>query len=67
MDLVMRTFICRTTDVAVYKLTDKELLNVKPTIDRNGNAILIVNYYDFEYCLNRVIYCDRIDAMDAEE
>ena len=62
----MRTFICRTTDVAV-KLTDKELLNVKPTIDRNGNAILIVNYYDFKHCLNRVIYCDRIDAMDEEK
>ena len=30
----MRTFICRTTDVAVYKLTDKELLNIKPTIDK---------------------------------
>lgn len=62
----MRTFICRTTDVSV-KLTDKELLNVKPTIDRNGNAILIVNYYDFEHCLNRAVYCDRIDVMDAEE
>ena len=62
----MRTFTCRTTNVSV-KLTDKELLNVKPTIDRNGNAILIVNYYDFEHCLNRVVYCDRIDVMDAEE
>ena len=29
----MRIFICRTTDVAVYELTDKELLNIKPTID----------------------------------
>lgn len=67
MDLIMRIFICKTTDIAVYKLTDKELLNVKPTIDRNGNAILIVNYYDFEYCLNRVVYCDRIDVMDIDE
>ena len=66
MDLVMRTFICRTTDVAV-KLTDKELLNVKPTIDRNGNAILIVNYYDFEYCLRQTIYCKAIDVVDVEE
>ena len=41
MDLIMRIFICKTTDIAVYKLTDKELLNIKPTIDKNGNAILI--------------------------
>ena len=63
----MRTFICRTADIVVHKLTDKELLNIKPTINKNGNAILIVNYYDFEYCLNQVVYCDRIDVMDAEE
>ena len=62
----MRTFICRIADVAV-KLTDKELLNIKPTIDRNGNAILIVNYYDFEYCLRKTIYCDRIDVIGEEE
>lgn len=62
----MRTFICRTTDVSI-KLTDKELLNVKPTIDKNGNAILIVNYYDFEYCLRQTIYCDRIDVISEEE
>ena len=63
----MRTFICRTTNVAVYKLTDKELLNIKPTIDKNGNAILIVNYYDFEYCLRQTIYCDRINVIGEEE
>ena len=62
----MRTFICRTTDVIV-KLTDKELLNVKPTIDKNGNAILIVNYYDFEHYLRQTICCDRIDVIGEEE
>jgi hypothetical protein len=67
VDLVMRIFICRTTDGTVYKLTDKELLNVKPTIDKNGNAILIINYYDFEYCLRQTIYCDRIDVIGEEE
>ena len=63
----MRTFTCRTTDIAVYKLTDKELLNIKPTIDKNGNAILIVNYYDFEYCLLKTVYCDRIDVIGEKE
>lgn len=63
----MRIFICRTTDVTIHKLTDKELLNIKPTIDKNGNAILIINYYDFEYRLLRTIYCDRIDVIGEEE
>ena len=63
----MRIFICRTTDGAVYKLTAKELLNIKPTIDKNGNAILIINYYDFESRLLRTIYCSRIDVIGEEE
>ena len=67
MDLIMRIFICRTTDIAVHKLTDKELLNIKPTKHKNGNAILIINYYDFECCLRRTIYCDRIDVIGEEE
>lgn len=67
MDLIMRIFICRTTGTNTYKLTDKELLNIKPTIDKNGNAILIINYYDFEYCLRKTIYCDRIDVIGEEE
>lgn len=67
MDLIMRIFICRTTDATVHKLTDKELLNIKPTIHKNGNAILIINYYDFEYCLRQTIYCDRIDVIGEEE
>ena len=59
----MKIFICRTTDFATYNLTDKEILNIKPTISKNGDAILIVNYYDFEYCLRQTIYCDRIDVV----
>lgn len=59
----MKTFVCRTTDGTTYHLTDEEILNIKPTIARNGDAILILNYYDFEDCLFHTIYCDRIDTI----
>lgn len=59
----MKIFVCRTPNVSTYYLTDKEILNIKPTISKNGDAILIVNYYDFEDCLHHTIYCDRIDVI----
>lgn len=59
----MKIFICRTTDTGTYHLIDNEILNIKPTISKNGDAILIVNYYDFEDCLIHTIYCDRIDTI----
>ena len=62
-----RKFICIVDDFTKYELTEQEILNIKPTIDKNGNAILIVNYYDFEYCLNLTVYCERIDVIDVEE
>ena len=59
----MKIFVCKTTNCGTHPLTDKEILNIKPTIAKNGNAILIVNYYDFEDCLHHRIYCDRIDVI----
>lgn len=60
----MKTFVCRTKDITIYYLTDEEILNIKPTISKKGNAILIVNYYDFKDCSNHTIYCDRIDTVE---
>lgn len=62
----MKIFVCNTLNLGPYHLTDKEILNIKPTITKDGEAILIVNYYDFEDCLNHTIYCDRIDTIDEE-
>ena len=53
-------FICKTND-SVVELNDTEILNIRPTIDKNGIATLIVNYYDIDLCTNRTLYCNRID------
>ena len=53
-------FICKTND-SVVELNDTEILNIKPTIDKNGSAALIVNYYDVDFCVNSTIFSSQID------
>lgn len=53
-------FICKTND-SVVELNDTEILNIKPAIDKNGNAAIIVNYYDVDFCVNSTIFSSQID------
>ena len=53
-------FICKTND-SVVELNDTEILNIKPAIDQNGSAVLIVNYYDVDFCVNSTIFSSQID------
>ena len=59
-------FICKTND-RVTELYDTELLNIKPTIDKNGNAVLIINYYDIEFCVNSTMFCDKVEIVNSEK
>ena len=59
-------FICKTND-RVTELYDTELLNIKPTIDKNGNATLIINYYDIEFCVNSTMFCDKVEIVNSEK
>lgn len=59
-------FICKTNDGDV-ELYDTEVLNIKPTIDKNGNAILIINYYDIEFCVNSTMYCKKVEIVNSEK
>lgn len=59
-------FICKTNDGDV-ELYDTEVLNIKPTIDKNGNAILIVNYYDIEFCVNSTLFCKKVEIANSKK
>lgn len=59
-------FICKTND-KVIALYDTELLNIKPTIDKDGNAILIINYYDIEFCVNSTMFCNKVEIVNSEK
>ena len=62
----MKKFVCFTSTTK-YELTDKEILYMKPVIDKLGNTFIQVNYYDFEYCLSQTIYCSAIDVVNKQE
>ena len=59
-------FICKTNDRDV-ELYDTEVLNIKPTIDKNGNAILIINYYDIEFCVKSTMYCKKVEIVNSKK
>ncbi len=59
-------FICKTNDRDV-ELYDTELLNIKPTIAKNGDAILIINYYDIEFCVNSTMYCKKVEIINSKK
>ena len=59
-------FICKTNDGDV-ELYDTEVLNIKPTIDKNGNAILIINYYDIEFCVKSTMYCKKVEIVNSKK
>lgn len=59
-------FICKTNDGDV-ELYDTELLNIKPAIDNNGDALLIVNYYDIEFCVNSTMLCKKVEIVNSEK
>lgn len=59
-------FICKTNDGDV-ELYDTEVLNIKPTIDKNGNAILIINYYDIEFCVKSTMYCKKVEIANSKK
>lgn len=59
-------FICKTNDRDV-ELYDTEVLNIKPTIDKNGNAILIINYYDIEFCVNSTLFCKKVEIVNSKK
>lgn len=59
-------FICKTNDRDV-ELYDTEVLNIKSAIDNNGDALLIVNYYDIEFCVNSTMLCKKVEIVNSEK
>ena len=50
--------------VHYHYLYPDEITSIKTAVDKNGNAILIVNYYDDDLCINSAIICDKIEVED---
>ena len=50
-----------------HYLFPDEIKSISTHTDKNGNAVLIVNYYDDEFCCNSTIICDKIEVEDYIE
>ena len=61
----MIKFKCES-DNDTFELSDKELKNIRPVIDRFGKARLLINYFDFEYCVNSTTFCNKINIIEEE-
>ena len=54
-------------DNKVHYLYPDEITTIKPAVDKNGNAVLFVNYYDDEFHINSSIICEKIEVKDYIE
>ena len=54
-------------DNKAHYLYPDEITNIKTAVDKNGNAVLIVNYYDDDLCINSAIICEKIEVEDYIE
>ena len=54
-------------DNKAHYLYPDEITSIKAAVDKNGNAVLIVNYYDDDLCINSSIICEKIEVEDYIE
>lgn len=54
-------------DNEIHYLYPDEITCITPCIDKNGNPIIVVNYYDDEFHINSSIICNKIDVEDCIE
>ncbi len=54
-------------DNKVHYLFPDEIKTITTLTDKNRNALLVVNYYDDEFCCNSTIICDKIEVEDYIE
>jgi len=45
----------------------EDIHNMIPVIDKEGKAHLLINFYDWEYCMNSSTFCDEIEKVIIEE
>ena len=49
------------------KICVEDIHNIIPIIDKEGKAQLLINFYDWEYCMNASTFCDEIEEVIINE
>lgn len=48
-------------------LTEKEIKKITPVVDKNGKPMLMVDFYDFDYCMDSTNFFEKIETSLVEE
>ena len=49
------------------KICIEDVHSIIPIIDKKGEAHLLINFYDWEYCMDASTFCDEIEEVIIEE
>jgi hypothetical protein len=48
-------------------LGEKEIKKITPVVDKNGKPMLMVDFYDIDYCMNSTDFFEKIETSLVEE
>ena len=48
-------------------LGEKEIKKITPVVDKNGKPMLMVDFYDFDYCMNSTDFFEKIETSLVED
>jgi len=52
-----------SNNIEVDELPFEDVTAIKPVVDKKGNAGLVIEYYDHEFCLNAAVFCDEMEIV----
>lgn len=45
----------------------EDVHSIIPVVDKEGKVQLLINFYDWEYCMDASTFCDEIEEVIIEE
>lgn len=55
-----------STSVDFKELAAGEVKSIIPVVAKDGKPVLLVNFYDEEFCLDASLFCDEIDVEEVD-
>lgn len=49
------------------KICIEDVYSMIPVVDKEGKAHLLINFYDWEFCMDASTFCDEVEEVIFEE
>ena len=49
------------------KICIEDVYSMIPVVDKEGKAHLLINFYDWEYCMDASTFCDEVEEVIFEK